>query len=112
MAILSGSCLCGGVRFEIPEGFEGMAFCHCATCKKLSGGVATANARVRTDAIRIVEGQELVRTYQPDAPILRGSIPRVCRSEATAFTTIRCQTGNARAISRYAPQNPRLLGAG
>jgi hypothetical protein len=66
MATLRGSCQCGGVQFELPEEFEGMGFCHCATCKKLSGGGATANARVRTDAIRIVEGRDLLRTYQPD----------------------------------------------
>ena len=66
MATLRGSCQCGGVQFEIPDEFEGMAFCHCATCKKLSGGVGTANGRMRTDAIRLVAGEELLRTYQPD----------------------------------------------
>jgi hypothetical protein len=42
-----------------------MAFCHCATCKKLSGGVGTANGRVRTESIRLLAGDDLVRTYQP-----------------------------------------------
>jgi hypothetical protein len=52
--------------FELPEEFESMSFCHCTTCEKLSGGVGTANGRVRTDAIRVVAGEELLRTYQPD----------------------------------------------
>jgi hypothetical protein len=65
MGTLRGSCQCGGVRFEIPDEFIGAGFCHCATCKKLSGGGATANARVRTDDVRVVEGRELLRTYQP-----------------------------------------------
>ena len=43
-----------------------MAFCHCTTCKKISGGVGTANGRVRTSAIRVVEGLDLLRTYEPD----------------------------------------------
>lgn len=43
-----------------------MSFCHCATCKKLSGGVGTANGRARTDSIRLLAGGDLVRTYQPD----------------------------------------------
>jgi hypothetical protein len=43
-----------------------MAFCHCATCKKISGGVGTANGRVRTESIRLLAGDDLVRTYQPD----------------------------------------------
>ena len=54
------------MRFELPDEFEGMTFCHCTTCKKLSGGVGTANGRVRSDAIRVVAGDELLRTYQPE----------------------------------------------
>jgi hypothetical protein len=66
MAMLQGSCQCGGVRFEVLDEFSNMTFCHCATCKKISGGVGTANGHVRTEAIRLVAGDDLVRTYQPD----------------------------------------------
>jgi hypothetical protein len=66
VATLQGSCQCGGVQFEVPEEFVNMTFCHCTTCQKLSGGIGTANARVRTDGIRLLAGEELVRTYQPD----------------------------------------------
>jgi hypothetical protein len=54
------------VQFELPGEFLSMTFCHCTTCQKLSGGIGTANGRVRTDSIRILAGEELVRTYQPD----------------------------------------------
>jgi hypothetical protein len=63
---LRGSCQCGGVRFEVPDAFAPRTFCHCTTCKKLSGGVGTANGRVRSDEVTIIEGDELLRTYQPD----------------------------------------------
>jgi len=66
MAMLQGSCLCGGVRFEVLDEFSNMTFCHCATCKKISGGVGTANGHVRTEAVRLVAGDDLVRTYQPE----------------------------------------------
>jgi hypothetical protein len=66
VATLRGSCQCGAVQFELPDEFERMSFCHCTTCQKLSGGAGTANARVRTDTIRLLAGAELVRTYQPD----------------------------------------------
>jgi hypothetical protein len=62
---LRGSCLCGGVRFEVTEPFASMRYCHCASCKKLSGGGATANGRARSESIRILEGEELLRTFQP-----------------------------------------------
>ena len=63
---LRGSCQCGGVRFELRDTFEPRSFCHCTTCKKLSGGVGTANGRVRSDEVEILEGMELLRTYQPE----------------------------------------------
>ena len=71
---LSGSCQCGGVRFEVPADFEPRSFCHCTTCKKLSGGVGTANGRVRSDEVTILAGMELLRTYQP----VEGSAKTFC----------------------------------
>jgi hypothetical protein len=61
-----GSCLCGGVRFEVTEPFMTVTYCHCASCKKLSGGAGTVNGRTRREAIRVLEGRELLRTFQPD----------------------------------------------
>jgi hypothetical protein len=66
MSPLQGSCQCGGVAFVVSEPFTTVSFCHCVTCKRISGGVGTANGGVRTEAIRITRGDELVRTYQPD----------------------------------------------
>jgi hypothetical protein len=66
VANLQGSCLCGAVRFEVTEPFAIVSQCHCTNCKKISGGVGTVSGRVGTDAIRILEGQELLRSYQPD----------------------------------------------
>jgi hypothetical protein len=63
--VLEGSCHCGAVRFEVTEDFSTVRVCHCTTCKKLSGGVGTTNGRVRTEAIKVVQGRELIRTYQP-----------------------------------------------
>ncbi len=50
----------------VEDPFIRLSFCHCTTCKKISGGVGTANGGVRTEAIQLVRGEELVRTYQPD----------------------------------------------
>ena len=64
--MVHGSCLCGGVQFELTEAPGKLTFCHCTTCKRLSGGVGTANVGVPSAAVRILQGQELLRTYQPD----------------------------------------------
>ena len=65
MARLRGSCLCGGVKFEVTEAPVTLRLCHCESCKKLSGGAATVNGRVPSNAIRVLEGKELLRTFQP-----------------------------------------------
>ena len=65
MSPVAGSCLCGGVRFEVAEPFESVSQCHCASCKKLSGGPGTVSGHAPSTAIRIVAGDRLVRTYQP-----------------------------------------------
>jgi hypothetical protein len=61
-----GSCLCGGVTFELTAPFIRISMCHCTTCKAISGGVGTATGRVPTSAVRVLTGRELVTTYQPD----------------------------------------------
>jgi hypothetical protein len=40
--------------------------CHCTYCKKISGGGGTVSGRARTDDIRVVDGRELIATYEPD----------------------------------------------
>ena len=65
MPTLQGSCLCGGVRFELEQPFERISACHCTTCKKISGGVGTVSGRARTEDVRILGGEELLTTYRP-----------------------------------------------
>jgi hypothetical protein len=63
---LRGSCLCGGVRFEVTESFVSVSQCHCTSCKRISGGGGTVSGRARTDTIRVLAGEELITRYQPD----------------------------------------------
>jgi hypothetical protein len=65
MTSLKGRCLCGEVVFEVDAMPERIRFCHCESCKKLAGGGGTANFRAESAAIRILEGHDLVQTFQP-----------------------------------------------
>jgi hypothetical protein len=76
MTATRGSCLCGDVRFEVTEPFARLTQCHCASCKKLSGGPGTVNGQTRSAAIRILSGRELLQTYQPS----EGSAKTFCRN--------------------------------
>jgi hypothetical protein len=66
MTPLVGSCLCGGVRFEVTEPFDRVGQCHCEFCKRISGGYGTVSGRVSTDAITILEGAHLLTSYAPE----------------------------------------------
>ena len=65
---IRGSCLCGGVRFEIDRACRPGEFCHCSRCRKLSGSASLLTIRVNTKDYRLLTGRELVKTYA--APIL------------------------------------------
>jgi len=66
MEPLRGSCLCRGVQFEVAAEPSAVRYCHCASCKKLSGSIGTANMRAPSASIRILAGEDLLQTYQPD----------------------------------------------
>ena len=75
---IRGSCLCGGVRFEITGKPLFMACCHCSRCRKVGGGTSVA---VRAEHFRWVRGRELVAQYQPEPPYhLIRCFCRVCGS--------------------------------
>jgi hypothetical protein len=76
---LEGSCLCGGVRFEVAEPFITLSFCHCTNCKRISGGVGTASGRTRTEDLTVLAGRELIETFQPEEGTAK-SFCRVCGS--------------------------------
>ena len=76
MATLRGSCLCGGIKFEATQAPETLRYCHCESCKKLSGSIGTVNGRVPSNAIRILAGNELLQTFQP----AEGSAKTFCRT--------------------------------
>jgi len=62
--------------FEVAEPPTTLRWCHCESCKKLSGGVGTVNGRVPSKTIRILEGEELLQTFQP----AEGSAKTFCRT--------------------------------
>ena len=62
-AMLTGGCLCGGVRYEIDEPLVTALYCHCTRCQRRTGTAASASARVVPGSLRVVRGDELVRTW-------------------------------------------------
>src|SRR5918996_1112030 len=63
---VEGSCLCGGVAFEVELPFRRANVCHCSRCRKHSGGPGLVQGRVPRERFRLLCGGELVRTYRPE----------------------------------------------
>jgi hypothetical protein len=66
---LTGSCLCGKVKYEIKG--EGSAFyhCHCSRCRKLTGTGHASNIRVTPESsLNWLQGEALLKKYKvPEA---------------------------------------------
>ncbi len=62
---LTGSCMCGAVRFEVSAPFTTAGYCHCTRCQRRTGVPWALSGMVDEDGFAIVEGAELVRSFQP-----------------------------------------------
>jgi hypothetical protein len=74
--MLKGSCLCGGMRFEITGTHSKISLCHCSLCRKTSGTGSSAAIVVGYDQLNWLSGLELV-TNGP-----KHSFCRVCGAHA------------------------------
>ncbi|MBV8257710.1 MAG: GFA family protein [Actinobacteria bacterium] len=63
--MVTGRCLCGGVRYEISEPFEAAGYCHCTRCQRRTGSAASASGRIVPGSLRVVAGEELIRCWDP-----------------------------------------------
>lgn len=66
---LSGTCLCGAVRYEI-TGSEGRFWhCHCQRCRKATGTGHASNVLLKPDKVKWT-GEELLKRFKvPDARV-------------------------------------------
>ena len=79
--VLAGSCLCGGVAFEVVEPFKVVHNCHCSRCRKARAAAHTTNGFTSPEALRFLRGEELVVSYKvPEARFFRQNFCRVCGS--------------------------------
>lgn len=65
--MIRGSCLCGGVKFEITAAVGPFELCHCGRCRKATGSAFLPYVRVQREHLAFTQGSELVTTF--DAPI-------------------------------------------
>jgi hypothetical protein len=63
-AVLTGGCLCGGVRFELTEPPLSAGYCHCTRCQRRTGTSGSAQARIDGRTFRLLQGEDLVQAWR------------------------------------------------
>ena len=74
--MLTGSCLCGDIAFEIDGPVDTAGHCRCSMCRKFHGSASAALGTTAPEDFRWVRGAERIRTYQSSAQGYRSFCPR------------------------------------
>ncbi len=94
--MVRGSCLCGGVVFEVDEaGIAAVVGCYCVNCRKVSGAQFGVYLQVRASAFHWLSGEGDVATFESSQGNLRGHC-RTCGCVApitTSYGAVRVPAG-------------------
>jgi hypothetical protein len=82
------------VRWELDEPPLGASYCHCTRCQRRTGTAASANARIAPGSLRVLAGDELVRSYQPPD----GAAKDFCSVCGSALWSRHPETGEIRGV--------------
>lgn len=63
-ALITGGCLCGGVRFALSEPPHAAGYCHCTRCQRRTGTAASAQVRIDGDTLRLLQGADLLKSWR------------------------------------------------
>jgi hypothetical protein len=62
--MLTGSCLCGGVKYQADGPLSLVARCHCEQCRKASGAEFASNGSVPAAGFRVLQGENLLKQFE------------------------------------------------
>ena len=54
--MLTGSCLCRAIRYEVSVPITELRACHCKDCQKSSGAGGSVNAMMPSSGLRLTQG--------------------------------------------------------
>ena len=62
--MLTGSCLCGSVAYEVDAEASTIVHCHCQTCRMTHGTAFSTVTNVPRDRFRWTKGENLLRSFE------------------------------------------------
>ncbi|MEG0343842.1 MAG: GFA family protein, partial [Acinetobacter sp.] len=69
--LYTGSCLCGGIHYEIHGEIGEIIECHCQRCRKANGTAFATNAPIQKADFKIVKGENLLKKFASTATTQR-----------------------------------------
>lgn len=81
--MLTGSCLCGTIAYQIAAKLGPIANCHCRTCRKAHSAAFATTASVPRDSFAWTKGEDVVASYESTPGKRRFFCPR-CGSHLIA----------------------------
>ena len=82
--MLTGSCHCGAIRFEIKGEIYGFRHCHCHTCRKIHGTVFGSSALTASEGFTVTAGDPSLERYE-SSPGKRRCFCKHCGSHVFAY---------------------------
>lgn len=64
---LTGSCLCGAIRYSVSVPITELRVCHCTNCQKGSGTGGSVNAPLASSAFKLAQGTPKRHTGKADS---------------------------------------------
>lgn len=80
MSVMSGGCLCGGIRYDISGKTDSTCHCHCRACRQTTGAAIATWTTVGVDSFVITQGN--LATYSSTEAGMRRFCPN-CGSQIT-----------------------------
>lgn len=62
MIKITGSCLCGSVRFEVARSYLSAVNCYCGMCRRAHGSSYSTHVAMRREQFRLIAGELSVFT--------------------------------------------------
>ena len=61
--LIKGSCLCGGIEYEVEPIPQKIYNCHCSQCRKSHGAAFATQALAKGETLKFLKGEELLKEY-------------------------------------------------
>ena len=76
---LTGSCLCGAVKYEVAGEAKRFYYCHCSRCRKATGTGHASNLFLQPATLTWRTGQEHIRAFKvPEAQRFTNQFCSIC----------------------------------